>query len=108
MIPSTILIQAQATVDAGGNLDQGVAIAIAGLLIVFTALILISLFIASLPRLLLVVARIWPEVDDAHLEHGHPESGVPEDGAVLAAIGYVLHTEIQKQLAAERASTTKG
>lgn len=108
MILSPLFIQAQATVDAAANLEHGVAIAIAGLLIVFTALILISLFIASLPRLLVTVARVWPEVDDAHPEHGHPESAVPEDAAILAAIGYVLHTEIQKQLAAERASTTKG
>lgn len=40
---------------------QGLAIATAGMVIVFTALSLISVFIALLPQLLKVVGRIFPE-----------------------------------------------
>ena len=40
---------------------QGLPIALAGMTIVFTALLLISLFITQLPRILAVVARRFPE-----------------------------------------------
>lgn len=101
-----LLILGQAGVgEAADRLGQGTSIAIAGLMIVFTALVLISLFIASLPRILAMVAKVWPEVDDPHSHPGHHESSVPDDAAVLAAIGFVLHTEMQKQLAAEKASS---
>ena len=80
---------------------RAIGIAVTGLCIVFTALVLISLFIASLPRILTVVSRVWPEVEEIHPRQGHPESQVPDNGAVLAAIGYVLHTEMQKQLDAD-------
>ena len=93
-------------------MSEGVSIAIAGLTIVFMALVLISLFIGSLPRLLEFVARIWPEVEEQHSREAsgevYPASLVPEDGASLAAIGFVLHTELQRQLAAEQASKGKG
>lgn len=89
------------------NRGDALAIAATGLIIVFTALILISLFIASLPHILQVVAHIWPEVDEGHPHVTHPESQVPDDGAMLAAIGFVLHTEMQKQLAADKQSTNK-
>ena len=81
---------------------RGVAIAISGLVIVFVALILISVFIASLPRILEIVARFWPEVDEPHAVESHPESLVADDGHVLAAIGFVLHTEFQHQLSTEQ------
>ncbi|MGI9473946.1 MAG: OadG family protein [Rubripirellula sp.] len=86
---------------------EGLAIAFVGLLIVFTALILISLFIASLPWILRFVGQYWPEVDDAPAHHSHPESQVPDNDAVLAAIGFVLHTEFQRQLESEEASGKK-
>jgi Na+-transporting methylmalonyl-CoA/oxaloacetate decarboxylase gamma subunit len=89
-----------------GSWSDGLAIAATGLFIVFTALILISLFIASLPRVLEAVSRIWPEVDEPHATQGHPESQVPDDAAVLAAIGFVLHTELQKQVASDQSSSS--
>ena len=94
-------------VDEGDKASEGLAIAFAGLVIVFTALILISLFIASLPRMLAVVNRYWPEVDEAPGPVSHPESQVPDDGAVLAAIGFVLHTEFQRQLNSDETSEQK-
>jgi Na+-transporting methylmalonyl-CoA/oxaloacetate decarboxylase gamma subunit len=100
----TLLLLSQMTEP---DRSDGLAVAATGLLIVFTALILISLFIASLPRLLELVAQIWPETDEAHGHPSHPESQVADDGAVLAAIGFVLHTELQKQLAADQELTQK-
>ena len=109
MPASTLTIIAQsavAEVASGETVDfsRGFAIAIAGLIIVFTALLLISLFIASLPRVLTAVSRVWPETEEIHVRQSYPESQVPDDGAVLAAIGYVLHTELQRQLALDETS----
>ena len=107
MTTSTLLISAQATA-AGAEMSRGLSIAASGLFIVFSALLLISLFIASLPRVLELVARVWPEVDDTHARAGHPESQVPDNTRVLAAIGYVLHTEMQRQLALEKSEASTG
>ena len=85
-------------------LFRGASIALAGLLIVFLALLMITLFITLLPRLLVLFAHVWPEVESAHAGDSHIETLDVDDGAVLAAIGFVLHTELQKQLAAEQAS----
>lgn len=101
----------QAGVAGGDALSVGLSIAVAGLTIVFLALILITLFIASLPRALKYVAKIWPESVDRHSAEAsgetHPESLVPEDAASLAAIGFVLHTEFQRQLVADQGSKGK-
>ena len=75
---------------------DGVAIAGTGLLIVFAALILITLFIAALPRILEAVAQVLPEVPDRHAAPD-PSASLLPDEAVLAAIGFVLHHELQKQ-----------
>lgn len=95
---------------AESDLAKGASIAIAGLLIVFIALILISLFIAALPRVLGFVEAWLPE-EEGHghssVETSHPESFVPDDDAVLAAIGFVLHTEMQKQLTNEHSSESR-
>lgn len=80
------------------NLADGAVQALVGLIIVFSALIVISLFIAALPRILAILSAVWPEVDEPAGNTGHPDSLVADDGAVLAAIGYVLHTEFQRQL----------
>ena len=55
----------------------------------------------------IVLAMFWPEMDDKQTHQSHPESLVPDNGAVLAAIGFVLHSEVQKQLAAEDTSAGK-
>lgn len=92
-------------------MTDGIAIAMSGLAIVFVVLVLISLFIAWLPRMLELVAHVWPEVQERHSAEVsgevYPESLVPDDGAALAAIGFVLHTELQRQLAAEQGSGGK-
>jgi len=77
---------------------DGAAIAVTGMLIVFVALTLITVFIASLPRILESVAQVLPESEHRHARPDHSESLLPENEAVLAAIGFVLHTELHKQL----------
>ena len=85
---------------AAGDLGRGASIALTGMLIVAVALTLIYLFIASLPKALALLATVLPENEGHH--HGspsssasHPESLIPDDEAVLAAIGYVLHLRSQ-------------
>ncbi len=97
-------VLAQADVASGDRMIDAIAIAIVGTVIVFAALSLISIFIASLPRILQAVSLVWPEVSDWRHEDRHPESRVADDTDVLAAIGFVLHTEFQKQLAVESAT----
>jgi len=66
---------------------QGIGIAVTGMLIVFAALLIISLFISLLPRMLPLLATILPE-ESAH--HAPSKRQAKDDGEVLAAIGYTL------------------
>lgn len=105
MIPDPLALVAQA-VEPGlpaSELARGFSIAMVGLLIVYVALVLISVFIALLPRVLGWLSHLWPEVDE---HHGvEPAENDPDEQlAVLAAIGFVLHTEFQRQLSSEPAS----
>ncbi len=84
------------------NLSEGIQIAIAGMVIVASALALISLFIATLPHLLAVIGKFWPDVEASHSRHARTENLVSKNEAVLAAIGYVLHCEVQKRASSER------
>jgi oxaloacetate decarboxylase gamma subunit len=72
---------------------QGFELAFAGMIIVFTALLLVSIFIALLPRCLVFVNRWVPEVH----HHSAPKakakaSTATNDAEIAAAIGYVLHS----------------
>jgi Na+-transporting methylmalonyl-CoA/oxaloacetate decarboxylase gamma subunit len=87
---------------------RGLSIAATGMLIVMLALTFISLFIAGLPRILAAVAKVYPEPVERHGKRTHPENLVADDAAVLAAIGFVLHTEFQKQVEGENAGVNKG
>ena len=118
MIVLTISMMADGPITAGSgpvllsSMSAGGSIAIAGLTIVFLALLLISVFIASMPRLLVFVAKIWPEVEERH--SAKKFGGVSSEGsdggdaASLAAIGFVLHTEFQRQRVADQASKGNG
>jgi len=72
--------------------SNGIIISVLGMLIVFAALSVISLFIAYLPKVLPLTEKIFPV---AH-HHSAPESSLPQDHEqVLAAIGYALfHKEL--------------
>ncbi len=76
---------------------RGLSISIVGIAIVFVALILISLFIAALPRLLSLVAGIFPEAEHARTSYARPDDSDDSED-IAAAIGFVLHTEFQRQL----------
>ena len=78
--------------------QQGVAISIVGLSIVFSALVLVSLFIAVLPWILDKLSPWLPHVDESHDSPSIAESTVDDEKMVVAAIGYVLHTEMQKAM----------
>jgi len=65
---------------------QGVAIALTGMVIVFCVLTMLSTFIVLLPKMLAIVAKKFPE-PEAHVEQIQDE----DDGALLAAIGMVMH-----------------
>jgi Na+-transporting methylmalonyl-CoA/oxaloacetate decarboxylase gamma subunit len=112
MLPHLGLIVAQAAPAASpdiasgfeeGSMVDALVIAAVGLTIVFVALVLISLFIAMLPRVLTLIGHFWPEVEEHHAVE-HVESETNEDLAVLAGIGFVLHTEFQRQLGGAAAS----
>lgn len=66
---------------------NGVTIAVMGMLIVFSALTIISLFIALLPKLLPLLETIVPE---EHHQHEAASSQPADHEQVLAAIGYAL------------------
>lgn len=74
--------------------DNGIAISLIGMLIVFTALGLITLFIGYLPHILKALSPYLPQ--STHVAPSPAESTVVDEEMVVAAIGMVLHTEIQK------------
>ena len=72
---------------------QGVSIAITGMVIVFFALSVISLFIAALPHILQRIAQKFPETEGHH--RAEPASRVADDvvsGEMVAAIALTLHS----------------
>jgi len=75
---------------------SGISIAVTGMLIVFFALAIISLFIRLLPAVLALLEPILPRLKS----HTHPPSAAKrtpvENKKIVAAIGYVLHLEIEK------------
>jgi oxaloacetate decarboxylase gamma subunit len=77
--------------------SDGFGISVTGICIVFAALILISLFIASLPHILASLAFVLPP----EVEHqAAPAPGAPRndhDEAVVAAIGFALHARQRKK-----------
>lgn len=75
---------------------NGLGIAAVGLLIVFTALTVISLFIALMPKALAVLERVLPELDHHHGTAAAHEQKTADEELVVAAIGFVLHTEVEK------------
>ena len=79
------------------NFGRGLAIALTGMSIVAVALVLIIGFISALPRILGVMEAYFPEPPDHHARPtaSHPESQMADDEAVLAAIGYVLHSRLK-------------
>lgn len=75
---------------------EGVSIAVTGMLIVFFALSIISLFIRLLPVVLAQMEPILPRLE-SHAQPPTPAERLPTDNErIVAAIGYVLHLEMEK------------
>lgn len=69
---------------------QGFALALTGMTIVFTALSMVSAFIALLPRVLVFVNRYIPEVHHHAAPKARSRQG-GDDAAIAAAIAYAQH-----------------
>lgn len=78
---------------------NGIAIALTGMLIVFVALVLISVFISTLPRLMALVEPHLPAAEPlvrvadqpAKKELAAPPAATGLDESLVAAIGAALH-----------------
>jgi len=75
---------------------EGLGISITGLSIVFAALLLISLFITSLPRVLAMLESLLPPEVEHHVAASPAATRVDENEAVVAAIGFALHDRHRK------------
>ncbi len=72
---------------------QGFELAFAGMTIVFTALVLVTLFIVLLPKVLVVVNRLIPEV---HLHTtSPPRTQGDDDSSIAVAVGFAFHARQQ-------------
>ena len=67
---------------------NGLSVSITGMLIVFCSLAIISIFIFLLPKTLVLVAKFFPEKEEAAARPTGP------DDRAVAAIGYVLHQRL--------------
>lgn len=76
---------------------RGIELTIVGLTIVFCALVVISLFITALP---IVLDWLDPYLPKRHGHHAptRDEQTTLDEEKVVAAIGLVLHSELQKVL----------
>ena len=80
---------------------QGISIALTGMAIVFVALTLITMFIATLPRLLEAASAFLPPEAERHAAPAAASAaGDRLDEEALAAIGFALHVQRQSREAA--------
>ncbi len=93
------MISAFALIPPQALSDREIAIAMTGMVIVFAALVLVTLFISVLPGLLAILQKVLPEVQDRHTPQDQSRNLLP-DQSVVAAIGFVLHTRVQRQAGA--------
>ncbi len=75
--------------------QDGYAIAITGLCIVFTALALISLFIASLPRALETINEFLPEAEPESLAKQLAETNAADEELAVAIAAAVHASRMQ-------------
>jgi Na+-transporting methylmalonyl-CoA/oxaloacetate decarboxylase gamma subunit len=77
--------------------NRGIAITLTGMLIVFSGLVLISLFISQLPNLL----RAYDRLRTRKVREANPDAkAVPDTAAqedeIMTAIGLVIHLELDR------------
>ena len=70
--------------------NDGYGVALTGLFIVFTSLALITLAIATMPKVLAALEAYLPP---DHEHHGAPTAKASSDEALAVAIGFALHTQ---------------
>jgi len=73
--------------------NDGIPIAITGIVIVFVALVLITLFLYQLPRLVEIANGIFPEPEDSHaaVAQAAPAASASNDDEFIAAAIAVAH-----------------
>ena len=76
--------------------SNGVSIAVTGMLIVFFALTIITLFIRLLPTALKRFERYLPRLESHAQPPTAAERSTGDNERIVAAIGYVLHLEMEK------------
>ncbi len=87
---------AQATGLQGIAEGNGVAVSITGMLIVFAALVGISVFIALLPRLLEWLDPWLPPAGHHHAPPPITEAPKQADESLVAAMGFLLHVRAKR------------
>ncbi len=77
--------------------NHGIAITVTGMLIVFSGLVLISLFITQLPNLLSLYDRLTTRAvrDAVPVEEAVSDAAMQED-EIMTAIGLVIHLELER------------
>jgi Na+-transporting methylmalonyl-CoA/oxaloacetate decarboxylase gamma subunit len=96
MPPTAIALQLTAVVSAEQT-SRAVDIAVTGMLMVFMALALLTVFLTLLPRVLTWLHAVWPESGDRQAALAGADALLGDEDDVLAAIGFVLHAESQER-----------
>ena len=78
---------------------NGIGITLTGMLIVFSGLALISLFIAALPKAIALATRLAAKQGRSSLGPAAvAEETAPSEAEIMAVISLVLHLELQHSL----------
>jgi Na+-transporting methylmalonyl-CoA/oxaloacetate decarboxylase gamma subunit len=91
---TTLRLAAFASAD---QVARAVEITVIGMLMVFAALALLTVFLTLLPRFLGWINAVWPERGDRHATLDAAAELLGDEDDVLAAIGFVLHVESREQ-----------
>lgn len=74
---------------------ESIALAVTGMLIVFVALGLVTLFLLLLPHIMTKLNAVFPEREHAHGHAPTASASKPQsdEDELIAAIGFALHIE---------------
>ncbi len=75
---------------------NGIAITVTGMLIVFFALALITLYLTFLPKALQLLDKWFPSKEEHHMVADQPQTQSSFSPELAAVIGYALHLELKK------------
>ena len=77
--------------------DHGIPLAIMGFVVVFAALILVRIFIGTLPRIMAVLDRYYPEQHDGHHAHAPSKSDPDEIPSEIVAVIAAVVADMVKE-----------